>query len=162
VHEYADDAFNLTWFSDPAFPGNLRGLWNQHFGFIVQQDIAPVFIGEFGTSFKYPTDSLWFSMWLNYMNGQFTRDGVNDLRVGRTGLSWAFWSVSPGEDCTPGHVGGDCIKAHFGGILETDWLAVNHFKMSYLNTAMSQKVLSSGTATPSKAPTKSRRRTLHH
>jgi aryl-phospho-beta-D-glucosidase BglC (GH1 family) len=41
------------WFEDPKFPLNLRDLWNKHFGFIVKQNIAPVFIGEFGATFKY-------------------------------------------------------------------------------------------------------------
>lgn len=30
---------------------------------------------------------------------------VNELLPGENGLSWTFWSVSPGGDCTPGHDG---------------------------------------------------------
>lgn len=56
-----------------------------------------------------------------YMNGEFTTDGVSDLAANALGLSWSLWAVSVGDDCAPGHPGGDCIKANFGGILEPDW-----------------------------------------
>ena len=157
VHEFGDDAFNLTWFSDASFPDNMRGRWNKYFGYLVRERVAPVLIGEFGTSFKYPRDSTWLSVWINYLNGEFTRDGESDLLPSENGLSWCFWSVSPGGDCTPGHPGGDCIKGHFGGILESDWLAINMNKMAYLQAAMVDSCVSKypSAAPSSAAPTTS-------
>ena len=55
------------------------------------------------------------------MNGEFTKDGVSDLAANSVGLSWSFWAISVGDDCAPGHPGGDCIKKNFGGILQPDW-----------------------------------------
>ena len=40
VHEYGDDAFDLTWFSSNYFPNNLRSRWNKYFGYIVKNRIG--------------------------------------------------------------------------------------------------------------------------
>ena len=88
VHEYPNDAaheygFNQSWINDPTFPNNMRGRWNKNFGYLVQQNIAPVYVGEFGTSLKDEKDFIWLKLWLRYMNGEFLQDGVNELKAGQ-------------------------------------------------------------------------------
>jgi hypothetical protein len=94
VHEYIIDLYPQPWFtfntSYPGgpFPGNMRNIWDSMWGYIVKNDIAPVWVGEFGTDFKNePWDTLWLPRLLKYMEGEFTTDGVNDLLPGQTGLS---------------------------------------------------------------------------
>lgn len=122
VHEYCQDVSNQTWFLDPIFPMNLRDVWERNFGYIVRQQIAPVWVGEFGTSFHYKTDLPWLLHWIKYMNGEFSVDGVNELPAGHSGISWAFWSIAPGGDT--------------GGILKADWLTVESDKLAYISAAM--------------------------
>ena len=130
VHEYPNDAahvpgFNQSWINDPTFPNNMRGRWNKNFGYLVQQNIAPVYVGEFGTSLKDEKDFIWLKLWLRYMNGEFLQDGVNELKTGQMGLSWTFWCISIDADS-------ERIKGNFGGILLNDWYTVNEYKMAIL------------------------------
>lgn len=134
VHEYGQDVSNQTWLLDPAFPDNLRSVWNKNFGYIVKQNIAPVYVGEYGTAFRHRLESTWLKHWIKYMNGEFTSDGVNDLLPNQFGLSWTFWAFNPGGDV--------------GGLLEEDWITVNELKMSYIRPAM-EALATSPTSAPS-------------
>jgi aryl-phospho-beta-D-glucosidase BglC (GH1 family) len=118
VHEYSFDSYNQTWLMNSTFPSNLKNHWNSYFGFIVQQQIAPVFIGAFGTSFKYPKDSVWLTTWSKYINGDYNLDGVIDLSAGQKGMSYSSWPIDP--------------YSNIGGILGTDWSAVDQRKISFL------------------------------
>lgn len=125
AHEYCIELYPQPWFTNNVsypggpFPGNMRGVWNSHWGYIVRNKIAPVYIGEFGTSFKMePYDSAWLPRLLKYMNGEFTADGVNDLQVGQQGLSWTWWSINPDQEAY--------------NLFENDWYTVVSQKMNYL------------------------------
>ena len=122
VHEYCQDVHNQTWFLDPIFPDNLRTVWERYFGYIVRQQIAPMWVGEFGTAFRYPHSRIWLSKWVEYMNGEYSTDGVSELPPNHLGLSWCFWSVTPGGDV--------------GGIFKDDWLTIESEKMSLISVAM--------------------------
>jgi chitinase len=93
-----------------------------NFGYLLRKKIAPVYVGEYGTRFAYPTSLVWLQHWVNYTQGEFTTDGVNDLLPGETGLSWTFWALSPGGDT--------------GGLLESDWQTVDHYKLSFIRKAL--------------------------
>ena len=102
VHEYCIELYPPPWFtfnaSDPGgpFPDNMRGIWNTFWGYILKNQIAPVWVGEFGTDFVHePWNSLWMPRLMKYMNGEFTTDGVNDLLPGQVGVSWTYWTINP-------------------------------------------------------------------
>mmetsp|Transcript_31381 Transcript_31381/g.45133 ORF Transcript_31381/g.45133 Transcript_31381/m.45133 type:complete len:1278 (-) Transcript_31381:297-4130(-) len=142
VHEYANDTFTQTWFKDPNFPNNLRSVWDKFFGFIIRKNIAPVMIGEFGTTFRYHSSLAWITKWMSYMDGQFTVDGVSDLKSGQYGLSFTSWPLNP--------YGG------IGGILNDDWLSVNTQKMYYLTPSLAPIISNfNNTYLPTKRPTSS-------
>lgn len=123
VHEYCLDVDHTSsWFYDPTFPHNLYERWDYYFGYIFEQQIAPIWIGEYGTMFKFDQDYVWLDMWVNYTNGYFHSSTVNELPPGHLGMSWAFWAVSPGGDV--------------GGILKSDWVTVEEEKLAYLRRAM--------------------------
>ena len=137
VHEYCEDVSKQAWFSNttvPPFPASLRKHWDSNFGYLVREKIAPVYIGEYGTRFAHPTDYIWLPLWVNYTNGQYTSDGVNDLLPGQTGLSWTFWALNPGGDT--------------GGILEDDWTTADEFKLSFIRKAMAPMLPTLSTAIP--------------
>ena len=48
-HDYPASVSSQTWFSDPNYPNNLPAVWNQFWGYLYQQNIAPVWLGEFGS-----------------------------------------------------------------------------------------------------------------
>jgi endoglucanase len=60
AHEYATSVFVQPWFNDPAFPGNLTAIWDRNWGFLHRDNIAPVLVGEFGTTLQDPRDELHF------------------------------------------------------------------------------------------------------
>ncbi|WP_394846730.1 glycoside hydrolase family 5 protein [Pendulispora brunnea] len=107
AHDYATSVYPQPWFSDPSFPNNLRPLWNRIWGYLVQNNVAPVLLGEFGTTLADPRDETWLRTLLNYLG-----TGVN-------GISFTFWSWNPNSGDT-------------GGILNDDWTTVNTRKQNIL------------------------------
>jgi endoglucanase len=107
AHEYAISVFHQTWFDDPNFPANMPALWNHFWGYLEQQNIAPVLLGEFGTTLQDPRDRVWLQSLMQY------------LGTGPTGIDFTFWSLNPNSGDT-------------GGILNDDWTTVNTAKESIL------------------------------
>jgi endoglucanase len=105
IHDYPASVTNQPWFSTPGYPANLTDVWEHYWGFIYKQDIAPVWVGEFGTKLQTNEDQQWFSSLVNY------------IKVGQ--LSWTFWSLNPDS-------------ADTGGILNDDWTTVNTAKQKAL------------------------------
>nr|AWM99288.1 glycoside hydrolase family 5 [Rhizophlyctis rosea] len=97
AHEYPHEVYNQTWFSDPTFPDNLPAIWDDHWGYIKQQKLAPVLVGEFGTFLRDLHDYQWLLAITDYL-------GRND-----TGYSWTFWCLNPESGDT-------------GGIFKSDWV----------------------------------------
>ena len=48
AHDYGPNLFQQTWFNSSTTPASLDAVWN-NWGYIYTQDIAPVWVGEFGT-----------------------------------------------------------------------------------------------------------------
>lgn len=107
AHEYGPEVHDQKWFSAADFPGNLPSIWNSKFGFIMQEQIGHVLIGEFGI--KDPTAAggradQWFKAFLEYAGSDF---------------SWTFWCWNPNSGDTE-------------GILEYDWLTPKQWKLDAL------------------------------
>ena len=107
AHEYATSVFPQTWFSDPAFPANMPALWDHFFGYLKKENIAPVLLGEFGSTLADPRDKVWLRELLKYAG------------TGTGGMSFTYWSWNPNSGDT-------------GGILNDDWTTVNQAKQSIL------------------------------
>ena len=107
AHEYGPEVFAQTWFEAASFPDNMADIWDAHFGFIENDDISHVFIGEFGirdTASNEGRAGVWFETFLAYMG---------------TSYSWTFWSLNPNSGDTE-------------GILEYDWLTPHQWKLDAL------------------------------
>lgn len=107
AHDYPADVASQSWFSDPNYPNNLPGIWDKYWGYIAKQGIAPVWLGEFGTTLATTSDQQWISTLTTY------------LGKGATGISWTYWCLNPDSGDT-------------GGILNDDWVTVNQAKQAYL------------------------------
>jgi aryl-phospho-beta-D-glucosidase BglC (GH1 family) len=118
-HEYPASVFSQTWFSAANYPNNLTSVWDGYWGYLYRQNIAPVWIGEFGSKLQTPTDQLWYQQITKYLAG---------------GISWTWWSWNPDSGDT-------------GGILGDDWQTVDQNKIQGLLPLMSAMPATSGTST---------------
>ena len=119
AHDYPNSVYKQPWFQGADFPANLPAKFDQMWGYIYKEGIAPVWIGEFGTKLVDPKDAPWLEAITSYLGGDFNNDGTSDLAAGQKGPSWTFWSWNPNSGDT-------------GGILTDNWSGVNQTKMGYL------------------------------
>ncbi|WP_033259345.1 MULTISPECIES: cellulase family glycosylhydrolase [Kitasatospora] len=111
AHDYATSVAQQTWFSDPSFPSNMPGVWDKNWGYLFNQNIAPVWVGEFGTTLQSTVDQTWLKALVQYLRPTATS--------GADSFQWTFWSWNPNSGDT-------------GGILNDDWTTVNTVKDGYL------------------------------
>ncbi|WP_328918050.1 MULTISPECIES: cellulase family glycosylhydrolase [unclassified Streptomyces] len=111
AHDYATSVSQQTWFTDPTFPSNMPAVWDKYWGYIFKQNIAPVWVGEFGTTLQATTDQQWLKALVSYLLPTSTNGGDS--------FSWTFWSWNPDSGDT-------------GGILKDDWQSVDTVKDGYL------------------------------
>ena len=84
-------------FSDPEYPSILTKKFKMTWGHILENNIAPVYIGEFGvhmridaamnppyTAAHLNADQLWVQEFVNYQR--------------KTGFSWSWWEFTPDEE----------------------------------------------------------------
>ncbi|MFE9450606.1 cellulase family glycosylhydrolase [Streptomyces sp. NPDC006739] len=111
AHDYATSVAQQSWFSDPSFPANMPGVWDKYWGYLFKQNIAPVWVGEFGTTLQSAVDQKWLAALVSYLRPTST--------YGADSFSWTFWSWNPNSGDT-------------GGILKDDWTTVDTVKDGYL------------------------------
>jgi endoglucanase len=111
AHDYATSVAQQPWFTDPTFPANMPALWDKYWGYLFKQNIAPVWVGEFGTTLQSTTDQTWLHALVDYLRPTSTYGGDS--------FSWTFWSWNPDSGDT-------------GGILKDDWQTVDTVKDGYL------------------------------
>ncbi|HEV2345029.1 MAG TPA: cellulase family glycosylhydrolase [Actinocrinis sp.] len=91
AHDYGPTLFQQTWFNSSTTSASLDAVWNKFWGYIPQQNIAPLWVGEFGTG-NGATDvsdstagsqGQWFSSLVSYIKSN--------------NMSWTYWALN-GED----------------------------------------------------------------
>ncbi|GAB3255774.1 cellulase family glycosylhydrolase [Kineosporia babensis] len=110
-HEYATSVHRQPWFDDPTFPANMPAIWDAAWGYLYKNNIAPVWVGEFGTTLQAPIDQTWLRSLVSYLRPTTANGGDS--------FNWSFWSWNPNSGDT-------------GGILNDDWTTVNTTKDAYL------------------------------
>ncbi|MCB0950138.1 MAG: cellulase family glycosylhydrolase, partial [Mycobacterium sp.] len=118
-HDYPNSVYAQPWFQDAGFAAGLPDKYEDMWGYIYEQNIAPIMVGEFGTKLVDPKDEPWFEAITSYMSGDFDNNGTIDIPASAEGISWTYWSWNPNSGDT-------------GGILADDWNTVNENKMVYL------------------------------
>ena len=119
AHDYPNSIYPQPWFQGSDFPANLPAKFDQMWGYIYKENIAPVYIGEFGSKLTDPKDAPWLEAITSYLGGDLDNNGTRDIPAGDKGVSWTFWSWNPNSGDT-------------GGILKDDWTGVNQNKLDYL------------------------------
>jgi len=105
AHDYDKNVFMQDWFKVSNFPDNMPEIWDDKWGYIAKENIAPVLIGEFGSLLMDNKDVKWLQNLISYMN-------KNDIH-------WTFWCLNPNSGDTE-------------GILGYDWTTVNTKKDNIL------------------------------
>jgi len=120
-HEYGISVFDRqSWFNDPTFPNNLPAVWDTFWGNIVKQNVAPVLVGEFGSTLANPLDVQWLNTLVSYITAN--------------GMSFTYWSWNPNSGDT-------------GGIALDDWYSINQQKYNILQPSLVPPV-GGGSSTP--------------
>jgi len=91
AHDYGPDEYQQTWFNSSTTTASLDAVWNEFWGYIPQDGIAPLWVGEFGTGNEAAdvSDSTpgsqgqWFSSLVSYIQAN--------------NLNWTYWALN-GED----------------------------------------------------------------
>ncbi len=111
THDYPASISGQSWFSDPSYPNNLPATWDKYWGYLIKQDIAPVWIGEFGTKYETTSDQQWLKALTSY--------------IVANKVSFSYWCWNPDSGDT-------------GGILKDDWMSIQTQKMDALKAALAQ------------------------
>ncbi|UPY36670.1 Calx-beta domain-containing protein [Sediminicoccus sp. KRV36] len=122
-HDYPNSVYPNSWFEGPDFKENLPNVFREHWGFIYEEGIAPVLVGEFGTKLLDSRDVAWLDELTQYVNGDFNTDGLLDIPDTELGMSFTFWCWNPNSTDT-------------GGILNDDWTTVNQTKLAALESIL--------------------------
>ncbi|MEU5871790.1 cellulase family glycosylhydrolase [Glycomyces sp. NPDC047369] len=114
AHDYAISVYDRQpWFEDPDFPNNLPEVWDHFWGDLHKQDVAPVLVGEFGSTLANPLDTQWLNALMDYMTDN--------------GMSFTFWAWNPNSGDT-------------GGLVDNDWWTVNQTKFNILEPHLNPPV----------------------
>lgn len=113
-HEYGPGVFPQPWFGRPNTPALLEQRWRTGFGFIAEQRIAPILVGEFGGRNVDVTsaEGRWQRQFFDY--------------ISRTGASWTYWALNPNSGDT-------------GGVLKDDWTTVQSAKTALLRRMIARQ-----------------------
>jgi endoglucanase len=115
AHEYGPEVFQQPWFESASFPSNLAAIWDNHYGYLMNEGLGHLFIGEFGI--KDPEafggkSRIWFDTLLKYIGSDY---------------SWTFWCFNPNSGDTE-------------GILEYDWLTPKQWKLDALDPYLAPRI----------------------
>ena len=106
-HEYATSVFEQPYFTEAGYDPEttLPEIFSENWGFIEEQGIAPLLVGEFGSIFDNQTDQEWGPVLADYLL-------ENDI-------DWAMWSWNPNSGDT-------------GGVVQGDWQTPREEAFTYL------------------------------
>jgi endoglucanase len=106
-HDFGPSIAWQTWFSAPSFPANLPQVWQTRWGYLRLQDIAPVWVGEFGgRSMGQDVEGMWQRTLVVFLSTYH--------------INYAYWAWNPDSGDT-------------GGILQADWRTVDQTKLGILS-----------------------------
>ena len=127
-HEYGPGVHLQPWFATADLQATMLQRWRAGWGYLVDENRAPVLIGEFGAK-QVDTTSLegrWFNALTDYL--------------GAKRLSWTFWSWNPNSGDT-------------GGVLQADWRSIESAKQDALLRLMSRTATPNPTTTTTRPTT---------
>ncbi len=123
-HVYGPDVYNQPYFNVSNFPANMPAIWDQHFGYLVDQGYTIV-PGEWGGRYE-GKDKVWQDAMVTYFNNKQICNSF-------------YWSWNPNSGDT-------------GGILQDDWRTIHTSKKNMLQGYWDSCQLPSATISPIEIP----------
>jgi endoglucanase len=109
AHDYGPEESGQPWLQSPDFPNNLPDVWRSHWGYLQQDGIAPLLVGEFGgRSIGADVSGVWQRSLVNFLE--------------RGGFSYAYWVWNP--------------DGWIGGLLLDDRGTLDRAKLDLLRPSM--------------------------
>ena len=169
IHDYPGTAQSLSggdplpWFTASNYPNNLADdAWRPFWGYLVENNTAPIFVGEFGSWLQKPqllpcgyvtlsdeqvkSDKQWVNSLLHYMQGDWNlAQTINEtpdsqaisVTVGddpaKKGISFCWFGFTPNSNDT-------------GGILDCDFSTTDDIKYNYIKPYLADMLPSYQTA----------------
>jgi endoglucanase len=111
AQDYGSGKMFQSWFSDAMYAENLPTVWDAFWGYLLNDDVAPVFVGAFGDrgdadlvpDTEKRIDDLWLSALVSYLNAHRA--------------SFGFWALNRSAQ-------------GLTGLLQPGWLAVNEAQLA--------------------------------
>jgi endoglucanase len=110
TQDYPPSVEDHPWLHDPAYPGNLPALWDARWGYLIESDVAPVWLVGFGTRLQSDPDRQWLETLVPYLASH--------------DAGFAYWCLNPDSGDT-------------GGLLQDDWQAVSTGVLGALSPLLS-------------------------
>jgi len=134
-HEYGQSVGSQAWLSTDSSPvtGYPAGIYTEihkHWGYIYEQGIAPIWVGEMGGKFGLDgsggatqpngdVETVWMSTVIKVLNGDFAGTGTSQDTAGNKGMSACYWAYPP-------------ISGDTGGLVQDDWTTPQAPKLAVL------------------------------
>lgn len=139
-HEYGQSVGSQAWLKKDGnipenWPLNLAAIWDEYWGFIFYENIAPLWIGEMGGHFGLNAntgvldkpyrveETEWMTHLVRYLNFDKNIDGSlggqEAPQGGRKGISFAWWTYNP-------------TSADTGGLVQADWVTPQQAKLNLI------------------------------
>jgi endoglucanase len=93
AHDYGPNLYEQPWFNGNTSQASLNTIFNQYWGYIVSQNIAPVWLGEFGTT-NVSTD---ISSTVPGSQGQWF-SGIVSYLQNNPNVNWTYWALNGNDD----------------------------------------------------------------
>jgi endoglucanase len=92
AHDYGPSEYHHPWFNSDTTPLTLANTWMKYWGFLIADNAAPVWIGEFGTG-PEPSDAVDQSPGCQ---GQWFTS-LTEFLAAHPAIHWSYWALN-GED----------------------------------------------------------------
>jgi len=93
AHDYGPNLYAQPWFNSNTSQASLNAVFNQYWGYLVSQNIAPVWLGEFGTT-NTTTD---IQSTTPGSQGQWFQGIVSYLQ-NNPNVNWTYWALNGNDD----------------------------------------------------------------
>lgn len=125
-HVYGPAVYQQPYFNDPTFPDNMPSIWTKDFGYIQQNKLGTVIIGEWGgTMSSQNKDDIWQRSMAQY--------------IVKNKMSFFYWCLNPQSHDT-------------GGLLENDWITPVQSKLDLLDQIMPNPTIFNISPSPTSSP----------